>query len=109
MRLNKDIYEHNTWDIRQIQDRANEMVTIFCKIWPSAEDFATEFPYSEQDYAQQNELPHVDPYTLMKYNIVHLLLNHCPLAQPFDSLHPLAVTILDRDFYGFAIPREYTH
>ena len=48
MRLNKEIYEHNTWDIRQIQDRANEMVITFCKIWPSAEDFATEFPYNEQ-------------------------------------------------------------
>ena len=43
--LNKEICEHNTWDTKQIQDRASELVTIFCKIWPSAEDFAKDFPY----------------------------------------------------------------
>ena len=46
LRLNKKICEHNTWDAKQIRDRADDLVTTFCKIWPSADDFAKDFPYS---------------------------------------------------------------
>lgn len=44
--LNKGICEYNTWDTKQIQERTNELVTIFSKIWPSAKDFAAEVPYN---------------------------------------------------------------
>ena len=44
--LNKEVCEHNTWDTKQIRDRGNELYTIFCKIWPSADDFAKDVPYS---------------------------------------------------------------
>ena len=44
--LNKEICEHNTWDTKQIQDRTNELFVTFCKIWPSADDFAKNVPYS---------------------------------------------------------------
>ena len=58
LRLNREICEHNTWDLKQIQDRGNELFTIFCKIWPSAEDFAKGFPYSSDppvDEPQEDE------------------------------------------------------
>ena len=58
--LNKEVCEHNTWDVRQIQDRTNELFTIFCKIWPSAEDFAKDFHYNEESYVQQGKSPVVD-------------------------------------------------
>ena len=58
LRLNKKICEHNTWDTKQIRDRADDLVTTFCKIWPSADDFAKDFPYRLN--LPQDESPVVD-------------------------------------------------
>ena len=44
--LNKEVCGHNTWDTKQIRDRGNELYTIFCKIWPSADDFTKDVPYT---------------------------------------------------------------
>lgn len=37
--LNKEVYKEKTWDIWEIEVRAGEMFTLFCKIWPSLEHF----------------------------------------------------------------------
>jgi hypothetical protein len=37
--LNKEVCEYETWDWVQIDERATEMFTLFCKIWPSLEHF----------------------------------------------------------------------
>ena len=37
--LNKGVCEYETWDWIQIDERATEMFTFFCKIWPSLEHF----------------------------------------------------------------------
>ena len=58
LRLNREICEHSTWDIKQIQDRGNELFTIFCEIWPSAEDFAKDSSYRSDpsvDEPQEDE------------------------------------------------------
>ena len=44
--LNKEVCGHNTWDTNQIRDRGNKLYTIFCKIWPSSDDFAKDVPYT---------------------------------------------------------------
>ena len=85
--LNKEICEHRTWDLKQIQDRANELITIFCKIWPPAKDFAKNFPYhldqpvdipphSEQDYPQQDESLSADLHSSENHNEVVLSQQH---------------------------------
>ena len=33
--LNKEICGHNSWDINEIRDRAEELILYFCEIWPS--------------------------------------------------------------------------
>ncbi len=38
--LNKEVCEYETWDCIQINKRATEMFTLFCKIWPSLEHFS---------------------------------------------------------------------
>ena len=95
LRLNKEICKHNTWDTKQIQDRANELVTIFCKIWPSAEDFAKDIPYCLNPLKDEQEyLPDLHPDEIVGG------------PSPLGALHagtvrrgnyPLAVTIPDRN------------
>ena len=38
--LNKEIYLLDKWDVAQIHDREEDLFECFCKIWPSAEEFA---------------------------------------------------------------------
>ena len=93
--LNKEVCEHNTWDTKQIGSRGNELYTIFCKIWPSADGFVKDIPYSsnppvdiplhdeqesdlekadsvqegsEQFYPQQDESPPADLHPSENYH-----------------------------------------
>ena len=38
--LNREIFEHNTWDVRQITQRAGDLLDNFRFIWPSPDHFA---------------------------------------------------------------------
>ena len=38
--LNKEICDQENWDWGQIYKRTEELFNYFCKIWPSAENFA---------------------------------------------------------------------
>ena len=96
LRLNKEICEHSTWDLKQIQNRGSELFTIFCKIWPSAEGFAKEFPYNEQINAQQGESPHQG---LHPDEITHGPSPVSPLSigAATRQSYPLTVTIPDKN------------
>jgi len=56
--MNKEICAHDNWDWDQIFERTEELFTYFCSIWPSADDFARDAPYSSNppvDISQHNK------------------------------------------------------
>lgn len=97
LRLNKEICEHGTWDTKQIQERANELVTIFCNIWPSSDDFAKDFPcYLDpltDDSPPKKSLPdlHPDEITGGPSPVSPL-----PVGAAVRESYPLTVTIPDK-------------
>lgn len=44
LQLNNEICEHDTWDINEIQARAEKLIADVCKIWPSLDWFAENQP-----------------------------------------------------------------
>ena len=40
LKLNNEICEHDTWDVNEIYERAEELIEDVCKIWPSLDWFA---------------------------------------------------------------------
>ena len=99
LRLNREICVHDSWDTEQIQDRANELFTIFCKIWPSSEEFAEDVPprldppvhIPQPDESSSIDLHHDEitggpsPAGLLRAGVVR------------RQRYPLTVTIPDRN------------
>lgn len=44
LRLNKEICQHDTWDVNEIHARAEKLIADVCKIWPSLDWFAENLP-----------------------------------------------------------------
>ena len=42
LKLNAEICEHDTWDVNEIHDRADRLISDVCKIWPSLDVFREE-------------------------------------------------------------------
>ncbi len=40
LRLNREICEHEAWDVNEIHDRTEKLIAYFYKIWPSLDWFA---------------------------------------------------------------------
>ena len=39
LKLNREICEHDTWDVNKIQERAERLISDVCRIWPSLDAF----------------------------------------------------------------------
>ena len=39
LKLNKEIYRHDRWDVNEIRDRAEELILYFYEVWPSLDWF----------------------------------------------------------------------
>ena len=39
LKLNREIYRHDNWDVNEIRERAEELILYFCEIWPSLDWF----------------------------------------------------------------------
>ena len=99
LRLNKEICAHDDWDTQQIQDRADELFTIFCEIWPSPDEFAKGFPYDlrpPMPVSSQDELLPTDfhPDEIIGGPSPVSLL---PIGAAIRGSYPLTVTIPGKD------------
>ena len=44
LKLNREIYEHDNWDVNEIRERAEELIRYFYEIWPSLDWFQENVP-----------------------------------------------------------------
>lgn len=99
LRLNKEICDHDNWDIQQIEDRADELFTIFCKIWPSPDEFAKDFPYDLRPPVSVSSQDELLPTDLHPDEIIGgpSPVSLLPIGAAIRGSYPLTVTIPGKD------------
>ena len=105
LRLNREICKHDSWDVEQIQERIENLIECFCKMWPSANSFIGEITGDELN-VKSDKMIQSKPYQFITYQGITELSEIKPLQYNIvgtDNKRKKKVTLVKHDIL-FAFP-----